>query len=63
MAYYFDKPYVEEFECGRIRAIDGDVTDRALVAGLEKECFDIRIGEDILICDRKPLYHRAHCDL
>ena len=44
MAYYFDKPYVEEFECGRIRAIDGDVTDRALVAGLEKECFDIVIN-------------------
>lgn len=44
MTYYFGRPYVEEFESGRIRAIDGDITDKELVAGLEKEAFDIVVN-------------------
>lgn len=44
MAYYFGKPYDEEFKSGRIRAIDGDITDKALVASIEKEDFDIVIN-------------------
>lgn len=44
MTYYFDKPYDEEFESGRIRVIDGDITDKELVAGIEKEDFDIVIN-------------------
>lgn len=44
MTYYFDKPYDEEFESGRIRVIDGDITDKELVAGLEKEDFDMVIN-------------------
>lgn len=44
MTYYFGRPYIEEFESGRIRAIDGDITDKELVAGIEKEDFDIVIN-------------------
>lgn len=44
MTYYFGRPYLEEFESGRIRTIDGDITDKGLIADIEKEAFDIVIN-------------------
>ena len=44
LVYYFDKPYLDEFESGRVRAIDGDITDHELVMGICDEEFDVVIN-------------------
>ena len=44
MVYYFGKPYLEEFASGRLKAVDGDITDRDLVLGMVNESFDVLIN-------------------
>ena len=44
LMYYFGKPYLGEFENGRVRAIDGDITDHDLMMGISEEKFDMVIN-------------------
>ncbi len=44
LVYYFGKPYLEEFASGRLKAVDGDITDRDLVLGMVNESFDVLIN-------------------
>ena len=40
LMYYFDDPFAEAFASGRVRVIDGDITDRAFVLAQREQRFD-----------------------
>ncbi len=44
LVYYFETNYAEEFDSGRLRAVDGDITDRELVLAQDGIAFDIVIN-------------------
>ncbi|MBR1812263.1 MAG: amino acid adenylation domain-containing protein [Lachnospiraceae bacterium] len=44
LMYYFDTPFTEVFESGRIRTVDGDITDREIVLEQKHFAFDTIIN-------------------